>query len=277
MYVSAVIPTYNRARYLARAVRSVLGQSLGDLELIVVDDGSRDNTRQMLENISDSRLRYIHQENKGVAAARNAGMRRARGEYVAFLDSDDWWLRDKLEKQTRFMRETGLKISQTQEGWIRGDREVAPGIRHQKYAGWIFERSLKLCLISPSCVMWDRELIDQGYFFHEDFPACEDYEMWLRITLDYPVGLLPRCLTRKHGGRRDQLSRQIIGLDLFRIYAMLELLEKRELPGDKKKRVLSVLQYKAGIYVSGCLKRGRMEEAWRVKKLVSPWVSGLTS
>ncbi len=269
MQVSAIIATYNRAGHISKAAASVLGQSLKDLELIVIDDGSTDSTRDVLQNFKDKRLKFFYQENKGVAAARNLGLKMARGRYVALLDSDDYWLEDNLMLQVRFMRDTGFMVSQTLEAWVRGHETVSQGVKHQKYAGWIFEKSLDMCLISPSCVMLDQDLVRQGYLFNEDLPACEDYDLWVRLTLRYPVGLLPRVLTVKQGGRGDQLSRKIIGMDLWRIYALSGLLQRKGVPRDKQAKVMDALEQKAKVYTAGCLKRGIEVEALRIKNLVA--------
>ncbi len=276
MLISVIIPTYNRAGHVGCAVRSVLTQTFEDLELIVVDDGSTDSTREVLAGFEDKRLRAVYQENKGVASARNLGLNLARGRYVAFLDSDDYWLEKKLELQLAFMQQSGFCISQTQEAWIRKGKRVNPGARHQKFAGWIFARSLVLCLVSPSCVMMHADLVRQGFLFNESLPACEDYELWLRVSLHCPVGLVPRGLTVKQGGRTDQLSRSIIGLDLWRIQALLNILEKKDIALDKKVLVMQALQEKSRVYIAGCQKRGRMEEAARVKKKLESCLNSIT-
>lgn len=266
--ISVIIPSYNRAWCLKRALDSVLSQTWSDLEVIVVDDGSLDNTRELVNNINDIRIRYIYQDKQGPAAARNRGLELARGNMAAFLDSDDCWLPEKLDVQTRFMAETGFRISQTEEVWMRNRKKVNPMRRHAKPAGWIFEKSLHLCLVSPSCVMMDMDLARQGYDFDEAFPACEDYDLWLRISLKHPVGLVPRALTVRHGGRGDQLSSMFTGQDLFRIYSLLKLEKNTALDHAQRKSLESVLIKKAGVYVRGCLKRGRQEEAARVKNLL---------
>lgn len=266
--VSVIIPTCNRASYLEKAISSVLEQSFAFFELVVVDDGSDDETKEVIKNFRDKRLKYIYQENRGVAAARNTGLHMAGGKFAAFLDSDDYWLPGKLERQMKFMQESGFKISQTNEIWIRHGKRVNAMDKHQKPCGWIFEKSLELCLISPSCTIMDMGLVDEGFVFDEDFMACEDYDLWLRIALKYPVGLLPVNLTVKTGGHADQLSRKITGLDLYRIYSLLGLERTKELPCDKRKSIEKVLLKKAGIYLKGCLKRGRSEEAVRIRELV---------
>ncbi len=266
--ISVIIPTYNRAGFLGRAVSSVLAQSLRELELIIVDDGSSDETSEIVQSFRDKRIRCYYQENKGVSAARNFGINKALGRYTAFLDSDDYWLPKKLEHQLRFMGEGGFRVCQTSELWIRNGRRVNPMDKHQKPSGWIFEKSLELCLVSPSCVMLETDLIHQGYYFNENLMACEDYDLWLRISLKYPVGLLPEALTVRTAGHADQLSGKIIGLDLFRIYSLLDLVEKKQLSPDKKKSLEKVLLRKAGIYFRGCVKRGRHEEARRIQELL---------
>lgn len=265
--ISVIIPTYNRAGFLKRAVSSVLAQSFREIELIIVDDGSTDETRQVLQSFNEKRLTCYYQQNKGVSSARNLGISKASGKYTAFLDSDDYWLPTKLECQLGFMREGGFSISQTEEIWVRMGKRVNPMDKHQKPCGWIFEKSLELCLVSPSCVLMETDLI-QRFYFNESFIACEDYDLWLRISLEHPVALLPRALTIKTGGHPDQLSGKIIGLDLLRIYSLLDLKKNQQLSPDKKEILEKVLVKKAEIYFRGCLKRGRQEEASRVKKLL---------
>lgn len=267
--ISVIIPTHNRAAVLGRAVSSVLAQSFKETEVIIVDDGSTDETRRIARSFKDGRVTCYHQKNKGVSAARNLGVRKASGQYIAFLDSDDYWLPEKLEHQLRFTREGGFSISQTEELWVRNGKRVNPMNKHQKPSGWIFEKSLELCLVSPSCVLMEMNLFDQGYFFNENLMACEDYDLWLRISLEYPVALVPRALTVKTGGHPDQLSGKIIGLDLFRIYSLLELEKNPRLSPDKKEALQEVLLKKAGIYCRGCLKRGRYVEAMRIRELLS--------
>jgi glycosyltransferase involved in cell wall biosynthesis len=265
--ISVIIPTYNRAGFLKRAVSSVLAQSFREIELIIVDDGSTDETRRVVQSFNDKRLTCYYQQNKGVSSARNLGISKASGEYIAFLDSDDYWLPTKLGCQLRFMREGGFRISQTEEVWVRKGKRVNPMVKHQKPCGWIFEKSLELCLVSPSCVLMEKNLI-QKFNFNESLMACEDYDLWLKISLEHPVALLPRALTIKTGGHPDQLSGKIIGLDLFRIYSLVHLKKNHLLSADKKEILEKVLMKKAGIYFRGCLKRGRQEEASRVKKLL---------
>lgn len=272
--VSVIIPTHNRADVLGRAIASVLGQTWADFELIVVDDGSTDATPRVLAEFDDPRLTGMHQENKGVSSARNRGIAASGGRLIALLDSDDHWMPDKLEKQVRFMAESGFAICQTDEIWIRNGVRVNPRFKHAKPAGWFLDRSLDLCLISPSCVMFTRSLWDELGPFDESLPACEDYSLWLRVGARHPVGLLPEPLVVKTGGHADQLSRRIIGLDLYRVYAMIDLLRSMELDGEQRAMVEAALRERVRLYAQGCIKHGKDEEAARVRELAAEALRG---
>ena len=265
--VSVVIPTYNRAWTLEKAVDSVLNQAYDPFELIVVDDGSTDETASVLGKY-ENRLQVVTQVNRGVSAARNAGIRRARGELIALLDSDDAWLPGKLKVQVDyFIQHPTCLICQTEEIWIRNGVRVNPGKRHRKEAGMIFERSLALCLVSPSAVMMRKSLLDEVGLFDERLPACEDYDLWLRIAWKHPVHLIHRQLIVKNGGHADQLSR-MPELDKFRIASIRRLLDKKCLSHAQEKAALEMLKTKCAIYGQGCLKRGRTQEALYYERLL---------
>jgi glycosyltransferase involved in cell wall biosynthesis len=258
--VSVIIPTYNRARIIKEAVDSVLAQDYKDFELIVVDDGSSDNTAEVLTGYGDD-VRVIFQENKGVSAARNRGIAEACGELVAFLDSDDLWLPQKLSAQVEFFNQrTDALICQTEEIWVRNGIRVNPRQRHKKPSGMIFKPSLGLCLVSPSAVMIRRDLLDRTGGFDETLPACEDYDLWLRISCRFPVYLIETPLIVKRGGHDDQLS-QRAGLDKFRIKAIEKIIKSGMLSDAQYQAALIMLQNKCVIYADGCRKRGRVEEA----------------
>ena len=264
--VSVIIPTYNRAHCLGRAVDSVLGQTFTDFELIVVDDGSTDGTGELLEAYGE-RIRVIRQANRGVSAARNAGILSSRGEWIALLDSDDTWLPRKLERQVALFQSCpGALIGQTQEIWIRNGRRINPKKRHLKYSGMIFEKSLPLCLVSPSAVMLRRSLLEEVGLFDETLPACEDYDLWLRVTWKYPVHLIETPLIVKHGGHADQLS-AMPELDKYRIAALVKILKRGCLPTGQQTAALAILKEKCFIYAGGCVKRGRHEEAAYYRRL----------
>ena len=259
--VSVIIPTYNRARKLLRAISSVLYQTFTDCEVIVVDDGSDDGTADCLKPVM-GHIKYIrHPDNMGVSAARNRGIRASRYPFVAFLDSDDYWLPKKLSTQMAFFKRNPEAVAcQTEEIWIRKGLRVNPGKRHLKPSGEIFVPSLKLCLVSPSSVVLKRSLLDEVGLFDEDLPACEDYDLWLRISCRYPIHLIPKHLVVKEGGFPDQLSSGLKGLDLFRIKALVKLLRGGQLTNAQFQATLQELTLKCQIYGSGCLKRGKKQE-----------------
>jgi glycosyltransferase involved in cell wall biosynthesis len=219
--VSVIIPTFDRGWCLREAVDSVLAQEFTDFELIVVDDGSTDGTAELLE-VYRPKVRLLRQTNRGVSAARNRGIAAAAGGLIAFLDSDDLWLPQKLATQVDFFRvHPDALIAQTEESWVRNGRRVNPGKRHRKRSGMIFEPSLDLCLVSPSAVMVRRELFDRVGLFDEGLPACEDYDLWLRVSCCIPIHLIDIPLIIKRGGHADQLSRAG-GLDQYRIASLLK-------------------------------------------------------
>jgi glycosyltransferase involved in cell wall biosynthesis len=264
--VSVVIPTHNRAWCLAEAVDSVLAQEFRDFELIVVDDGSADDTPLLLEGYGDA-IRVLRRGNRGVSAARNDGIAAARGELIAFLDSDDLWLPGKLARQVAFFAShPEALICQTEELWVRNGRRVNPGKRHRKRGGMIFEPSLDLCLVSPSAVMARRGLFERVGLFDESLPACEDYDLWLRVSRRFPVHLIETALIVKRGGHADQLSRGW-GLDRYRIASIRKLLQADTLTESQRQAALSVLQRKCAVYAGGCRKRGRAEEAEQYERL----------
>ncbi len=272
--VSVIIPTYNRRSRLKTAIDSVLGQSFQDYEIIVVDDGSTDGTAGLLKSYGD-RIMIIRQDNKGVSAARNTGIRASRAELIALLDSDDHWLARKLEHQVDlFKARPEALICQTEEIWIRNGRRVNAGRRHRKYPGMIFEKTLPLCLISPSAVMMRRSLLDEVGLFDETLPACEDYDLWLRVTWKYPVHLIETPLIVKNGGHADQLSRRP-ELDKYRIRALVKIIGRGCLSQEQQKAAAATLVEKCRIYAGGCLKRGKIDEARYYRNL--PEDSGVQS
>ncbi len=264
--ISVIIPTYNRGWIIKEAIDSVLSQDYRDFELIIVDDGSTDNTLEILNSYQDD-ITVLRQNNHGVSAARNLGIMAASGRFVAFLDSDDLWLPQKLSSQVDYFNlNPDAIICQTEEIWIRKGVRVNPKKRHKKPWGMIFEQSLALCLVSPSAVMIRRSLFDEVGFFDEKLPVCEDYDLWLRISCRFPVYLIDTPLIIKRGGHDDQLSASS-GLDKFRIKSLKKIIASGLLSKTQYRAAVKTLKEKCAIYEAGCSKRGRKEEALYYTKL----------
>ncbi len=261
--VSVVITTYNRRSFLRTAVLSVLQQNYDDKEVIVVDDGSTDDSA---DEVSDLPVSYVWKDNGGISSARNRGIRESRGDYVAFLDVDDLWRKRKLSTQMTLMEEAGFDISYTDETWIRNGKHLNQKLRHKKYSGHIFENCLPLCIISPSSVVIKKDLFLVAGFFDESMPVCEDYDMWLRLTSRYPVLFIEKPLIIKQGGHDDQLSRRYPAMDTFRIDSLTRILAFEGLTDAMRSAAATELARKCLIVANGAVKRGRNEEAIHLKK-----------
>ena len=262
--VSAVIPTYNRLSTLKRALDSVLRQEGPSFEILVVDDGSRDATRHLVEGTPSVKVQtqYFYQTNRGPSAARNLGIQHARGRFIAFLDSDDEWLPGKLKAQLDFFeRNPDSLICQTEEIWIRDGRRVNPMKKHKKQGGLIFERCLALSVVSPSAVMMRREFFDEVGLFDESLPVCEDYDLWLRASARFPIGLIDKAFVVKYGGHTDQLSRRLPIMDQYRIRSLLKFLRGGSGTAEQRELAAQELIRKSKIVSNGARKRGKEKEA----------------
>jgi glycosyltransferase involved in cell wall biosynthesis len=255
MNISVIIPSWNRAERLAAALDSVYAQSVPPLEIIVVDDGSTDHTRELLARHYPE-VHYIFQQNQGVSQARNTGITAASGEWLALLDSDDRWEPCKLEQQQAAIRATpGCKLCHSDELWVRNGNRVNPMKKHAKHGGRIFRHCLPLCVISPSAVMIHRDIFREMGLFDETLPACEDYDLWLRICAIYPVLHVDQPLIIKVGGHADQLSRRYWGMDRFRIQALEKILAAGVLGEQDHRAALETLLQKTAIIIQGAVKR----------------------
>jgi glycosyltransferase involved in cell wall biosynthesis len=265
--VSAVIPTHNRSSVLRRALESVGAQTRPPDEIVVVDDGSTDDSAEWIRRDFPA-VTLVRQENAGVSAARNRGVAQAQCEWVAFLDSDDEWRPEKLERQMRALEANPeYHICHTNEIWIRNGRRVNEGKRHAKSGGWIFRNCLALCVISPSSVVVRRALLERLGGFDETLPVCEDYDLWLRICARHPVLFLEEALAVKYGGHEDQLSRKYPAMDRYRVRALDKILGDGVLsPGDRKAAVRELLG-KADVYIAGARKRGKRDEVARYREI----------
>jgi GT2 family glycosyltransferase len=258
--VSIIIPTYNRASWLKGAIDSVLNQTFRDFELIVVDDGSTDETEAIVDSYDDP-VKYFYQSNQGPSAARNLGIKQATANLLAFLDSDDRWLKEKLQIQVDLMmKNPDVKICYTDETWIRNGKRVNPKKIHQKYSGWIYQKCLPLCIISPSSVMIHREVFERAGLFDESMFVCEDYDLWLRISRYYPITFINKPLIIKNGGHADQLSHRLWGMDRFRVRALEKILQENSLADEDRKATIEMLQKKCTILANGFFKRGKVDE-----------------
>jgi glycosyltransferase involved in cell wall biosynthesis len=273
--ISVVIPTFNRARVLERAIESVLIQDFRDFELIVVDDGSTDSTREILEKVANcegERVRCVFQENRGVSSARNLGIRASSGQWVAFLDSDDEWLIHKLSLQVAFAEKNPeVSIIHGEEIWIRRGIRVNPMKKHQKFGGFIFEKCLPLCVISPSAVMIKKDLLIHNGGFREDYPVCEDYDLWLELTALHEVGFIESPLIKKYGGHDDQLSASLKAMDYYRLKTLCRLWTEKHYPVNSETALLNEIRNKARILLKGLEKYGRETE----KTEVCGWLSNI--
>lgn len=270
---SVIIPVYNRAQWIGRAIRSALVQGVDDCEVIVVDDASEDDTVGAVRGEFGDAVRIIELgQNGGVSAARNRGIEAARGEWLAFLDSDDEWLADKLLKQRHALAESALPVCHTDEVWIRNGVRVNPHKHHQKYGGDIFLRALPLCVMSPSSIVIHRQVFEQVGLFDEVLPACEDYELWLRIAARWSVCYLPEKLIVKYGGHADQLSQAHYAMDRFRVYALDKLLRSApELGAEKRAAARQILLRKARIVHRGALKHDNGDLAESMGSYIDEW------
>ena len=271
--VSVVIPTYNRRELVREAVASVLAQHYQPLELIVVDDGSDDGTVTALADHPEVRL--LRQAHSGMPGqARNAGARLARGEYLAFLDSDDLWLPQKLAQQVAAAVATGDAIHHTRERWLRSGRVISQRTQRHQRSGDLFAASLRKCVIGPSTVLLRRSVFEQTGGFREDLEIAEDYELWLRLTARYPVGYLEQELVIKRAGHPDQLSERYGHIEIFRLRALRDLVEGGCFAPARHVAAGAELARKARIYAAGCRKRGRPTEAREYEALARRWSDG---
>lgn len=238
-----------------------------EFELIVVDDGSEDRTKEVVESFGQE-IMYYRQPHLGVSRARNRGLELARGEYIAFLDDDDLWQKEKLTAQINFMEHhPRAKVCYTEDVWLRRGVRVNPMKKHRKYSGAVFDKVLPLCLISLSSAMFRKDVFDEIGKFDEDLPVCEDYDFGIRLAHKYPVYLLDKPLVIKRGGHPDQLSRKYWGMDRFRLRALKKALCLGLTP-EQEKLVRQEIVRKSKILISGLEKRGKFIEAAEYRELM---------
>ena len=259
--VSVIIPTYNRLQFLPRALDSVLSQTFTVNEIVVVDDGSTDKTIETLKP-AYKRVRFLKQPNQGVSVARNTGINAAKHNWIAFLDSDDQWVTDKIEKQIKYLSQNpDLNACQTGEKWIRNGNQVTPPRYLDKSSQGLFERSLERCIICPSSVMLNHSVFQTVGLFDPALKICEDYDFWLRLLLTEQIGLIDEPLVEKYGGHKDQLSNSTWGLDRFRIQSLEKILHNEVLNHLQKRKILTAIIEKSKILSQGFRKHGKEADA----------------
>ena len=223
---------------------------------------------------SSPRSGFCDRRTEGSARPGIAAAAAASGEWVAFLDSDDEWLPVKLERQLAALVDApGHPLCHTDEIWFRNGRRVNPGRRYAKSGGWIFAACLPICAISPSSVLVTRDLLEEIGGFDESLPACEDYDLWLRICSRHPVLLVDEPLVVRHGGHEDQLSSRVPALDRYRIRALEKILLSGSLSVPDRSAALAALLAKMDIYLEGARRRGRTGEAEELARSRNLWRS----
>lgn len=278
--LSVIIPTYNRSHFLGEAIQSILDQDYftaretsNRLELLVIDDGSTDDTKEKVKSFGNP-AKYVFQKHTGVSAARNLGLGLAQGDFIAFLDSDDLWKREKISVQMSFMEVFPMaKVCYTEEVWIRRGDFVNPKKKHKKYSGWIFDKVLPLCLLSLSSAFFRKEVFDEIGKFDESLPACEDYDFGIRLAQKYPVYLISKSLIVKRGGHPDQLSQKYWGMDRFRVKALEKAL-LLDLTPHQEVLVKQEIVRKSKILVSGFRKRDKHAEAQEYSAIIDKYKPG---
>ena len=272
MKISVIIPTFNRKHTLQRAIDSVLAQTFKPYEIIIVDDGSKDGTKEwLLQNYPS--VQYIHQPNNGVSSARNKGIQISQGSWIALLDSDDEWMPEKLESQSRFIEvNRDSSFCHTNEIWIRNGVRVNQMKKHKKYGGDIFKHCLDICRISPSSSIIKKDVFEEVGAFDESLTVCEDYDLWLRVTAKFNILFLDEPLIKKYGGHLDQLSRVPEGIEQYRIRSLEKILSMGSLTETQFRSAKNMLIHKLNIYAKGLKKRDKYEELTSTEKKIQDWL-----
>ena len=272
MKISVIIPTYNRKHTLQRAIDSVLAQTFKPFEIIIVDDGSKDGTKEWLL-LNYPSVQYIHQPNNGVSSARNKGIQISQGSWIALLDSDDEWMPEKLEYQSRFLEmNRDSSFCHTNEIWIRNGVRVNQMKKHKKYGGDIFKHCLDICRISPSSAIIKKDVFEEVGAFDESLTVCEDYDLWLRVTAKFNILFLDEPLIKKYGGHLDQLSRVPEGIEQYRIRSLEKILSMGSLTETQFRSAKDMLIHKLNIYAKGLKKRDKYEELTSTEKKIQDWL-----
>jgi len=257
--VSTIVPTYNYAHFLRDCVNSIIQQTYKDFEIVVIDDGSTDETRAIVESLIESnpgvQIRYIYQNNQGPAAARNHGIREAQGEYIAFCDADDVWAPEKLDKQLDlFEQDPELAMifsdmsQQVEDGCYEESYFHKRGINPEKFTNVYSKLIERNNFIIPTTVVLRRKILDDVGIFDERYRVGEDYELWLRIAKKYKIGYIdkPLVIRFSHEGSISR-TKDVYCRDNIRITK--ELLSRYEF--SKKERFILRQRIKQNNYELG--------------------------
>ncbi len=243
MQITAIIPTHNRAEFILQAIRSIQNQSLHVDEIIVIDDGSTDETSELLK---DEDITYIYQVHGGVSKARNRGIKEAKHEWLAFLDSDDLWHKEKIKEHVSLhVNNPDLLASFSDEKWIRGGKIITKK-KHLRKEEPTFLNSLRVCKIGVSTFFVHKTVFEDVGLFDESLKVCEDYDLWLRILTKHQIKLINKELITKQAGHKNQLSFTTPLIDSYRVKAL-----QKQIDNKYKDEVLKEIAYKTAILNNG--------------------------
>ncbi len=243
-----------------RAIQSVLSQTYNASEIIVVDDGSTDGTDDLFPISGVTYHKITHSGYPG--KVRNIGVELSKYDHIAFLDSDDIWMKDKLEKQVAYFKShLDCRLLHTKERWIMNDKLISQKKRKHKKSGNVFKDSLQGCILGPSTVLMEKKLFNEFHGFDTKIEVGEDYDLWLRITDRVDIDYIDDELITKYAGHGDQLSFKYGYIEPFKIH----VLEKNILEGNFKPQnreyAVESLSKKYEIIIGGCIKRNKQQVA----------------
>ncbi len=267
MKISVIIPTFNRSEFIVNTINSVLNQTYSVAEIIVIDDGSIDDTAMIIEKLSinTDKIKYISQENRGVSSARNLGILNASNNWICFLDSDDIWNTDKIEQQVIFhTKNPAILFSHTQEQWLFNNKIIKQKKHQSKKSGFCFKENIANTLIGASTVMIHKSILNHIGHFDEELLVCEDYDLWLRILYKYEVGFIDKELIKKIAGHKNQLSFSTPLMDIFRIKVL-----QKHIKSKYTHEIQDMIVKKCDILIKGAIKHSNNDIESYYKKLRS--------
>lgn len=278
--VSVILPTYNRGHLIVRAILSVLNQSYSDFELLIVDDGSTDQTQEVIARLDDSRIRYIrHKQNQGASAARNTGIKASLGRFLAFQDSDDEWLPNKLAQQVESLTQSPPKVGVVYSRFwhIHGHRKSLIPSQMAKWVGWLpfkgrnlagdlYDSLLRGNFITPQATLVRKECFEKAGLFDERMPRFQDWELWLRIAKHYHFQYIDEPLVSLYFTPRSISANQRALAEAFELILLKHAADVQANP-----HLWAHIKYAKGdlLYQSGELSKGK-EQLFQAVRL-SPY------